>query len=108
YLNWRHAPIPTILNIHNLAYQGLFPRETLARIGAPASAFNINGVEFYDQVSFLKAGLVYATHLTTVSETYAGEITTPELGCGLHGVLRLRAEKHQLTGIVNGIDESWD
>ena len=108
YLTWRQASVPTILTIHNLAYQGLFPRKTLSRIGAPSSAFNINGVEFHDQVSFLKAGLVYATHLTTVSETYAGEITTPEFGCGLDGLLRLRAEKQQLTGILNGIDETWD
>jgi len=108
YLSWRCASIPTILTIHNLAYQGLFPHETLARIGAPASAFNVNGLEFYNQVSFLKAGLVYATHLTTVSDTYAVEITSPEFGCGLDGVLRQRAEKQQLTGILNGINESWD
>ena len=60
YLAWRGARIPTILTIHNLAYQGLFSRETLRKIGAPASAFNIEGVEFYGQVSFLKAGLIYA------------------------------------------------
>jgi starch synthase len=52
YLHWRSAGVPTILTIHNLAYQGLFPRDTLARIGAPPSAFDINGVEFYDKVSF--------------------------------------------------------
>jgi starch synthase len=88
YLHWRSARVPTILTIHNLAYQGLFPRDTLARIGAPPSAFHVNGVEFYDKVSFLKAGLVYASHLTTVSENYAGEITTPQFGCGLDGLLR--------------------
>jgi len=104
YLHWRSAGVPTILTIHNLAYQGLFPRDTLARIGAPPSAFDINGLEFYDKVSFLKAGLVYASHLTTVSATYADEITTPQLGCGLDGLLRLRAERRQLTGILNGVD----
>jgi starch synthase len=68
----RHGQqIPTILTIHNLAYQGLFSRETLARIGAPQNAYSIEGVEFYDKVSFLKAGIVYASHLTTVSQTYA-------------------------------------
>jgi starch synthase len=108
YLHWRSAGVPTILTIHNLAYQGLFPRDTLARIGAPPSAFDINGVEFYDKVSFLKAGLVYASHLTTVSATYADEITTPQFGCGLDGLLRLRAERRQLTGILNGVDRSWD
>jgi starch synthase len=108
YLRWRGAQIPSILTIHNLAYQGLFTRSTLARIGAPETAFHINGVEYYDKVSFLKAGIVYATHLTTVSETYAHEITTPEFGCGLHGILRRRADENELTGILNGIDESWD
>lgn len=108
YLAWRKSPIPTVLTIHNLAYQGLFPKESLRRIGAPDSSFHIHGVEFYDQLSFLKGGIVYASHLTTVSETYAREITTPELGCGLEGLLQQRHQASQLTGILNGIDESWD
>ena len=108
YAKWRNLPTPAILTIHNLAYQGLFSRETLGRIGAPDAAFDVNGVEFYDKVSFLKAGIFYAAHVTTVSETYAREITTPELGCGLDGLLRVRAEQDELTGILNGIDESWD
>ena len=77
-------------------------------MGAAPGAYNINGIEFYDKVSFLKAGIVYASHLTTVSETYAHEITSCEFGCGLEGILRIRAEQQQLTGILNGIDESWD
>ena len=108
YLAWSGAKVPSILTIHNLAYQGLFPRESLRRIGAPESAFHIDGVEFYDKLSFLKGGIVYASHLTTVSATYAKEITTPELGCGLEGLLRIRSDASQLTGILNGIDESWD
>jgi starch synthase len=108
YLAWNGIPIPTILTIHNLAFQGLFEKDTLRRIGAPESAFHIEGLEFYGRVSFLKAGLVYATHLTTVSETYAREITTPEFGCGLDGVLRKRSETNTLTGIINGIDATWD
>src|ERR1700761_5809747 len=108
YLAWSGAKIPTILTIHNLAYQGLFPRETLRRIGAPESSFHIDGLEFYNQMSFLKGGLVYASHLTTVSATYAREITTAEFGCGLEGLLRTRSAASQLTGILNGIDESWD
>src|SRR3569833_1248575 len=108
YLAWRGVQVPSILTIHNLAYQGLFPRESLRRIGAPDSAFNIDGLEFYDQVSFLKAGLVHASHLTTVSGTYAREITTAEFGCGLEGLLRVRSAAAELTGILNGIDESWD
>ncbi len=108
YLAWNAVNIPTILTIHNLAYQGLFAKESLRRIGAPADSFHIDGLEFYDKLSFLKGGLIYASHLTTVSETYAREITTPELGCGLEGLLRRRASAAQLTGILNGIDESWD
>ncbi len=108
YLAWRGARIPTILTIHNLAYQGLFARDTLRKIGAPDVAFDIEGLEFYGKVSFLKAGLVYASHLTTVSETYAREITTPAFGCGLEGVLRKRSAAHELTGIINGIDETWN
>ena len=108
YLAWRGSRIPSILTIHNLAYQGLFPKESLRRIGAPETSFHIDGVEFYDKLSFLKGGLVYASHLTTVSATYAKEITTPEFGCGLEGLLRIRSEASQLTGILNGIDESWD
>ncbi|WP_024511494.1 glycogen synthase GlgA [Bradyrhizobium sp. ARR65] len=108
YLAWRSAGIPTILTIHNLAYQGLFPKESLRRIGAPDNVFHIDGLEFYDKLSFLKGGLVYASHLTTVSATYAKEITTAEFGCGLEGLLRIRSEAAQLTGILNGIDESWD
>lgn len=112
YLSWnaqdRAQNIPTILTIHNLAYQGLFPRDSLRRIGAPDSSFHIDRLEFYNKMSFLKGGIVYASHLTTVSETYAREITTPELGCGLEGLLRRRSEASELTGILNGIDESWD
>lgn len=108
YLAWRGVEVPSILTIHNLAYQGLFPRESLRRIGAPESSFHIDGLEFYDKLSFLKGGLIYASHLTTVSATYAREITTSELGCGLEGLLRQRSNAHELTGILNGIDESWD
>ena len=108
YLAWRGSKVPSILTIHNLAYQGLFPPDLLRRIGAPESFFHIDGLEFYDHVSFLKGGLVYASHLTTVSATYAKEITTRELGCGLEGLLQRRSDAAQLTGILNGIDESWD
>ncbi len=79
YLAWQDRNIPSILTIHNLAYQGVFPKHTLGCIGAPESAFHIDGVEFYNKVSFLKAGLVYSTHLTTVSATYAREIVDAEV-----------------------------
>ena len=108
YLAWQGIPLPTILTIHNLAYQGLFRKDVLRSIGAPESSFHSEELEFYDKVSFLKAGLVYADHLTTVSETYAREITTPEFGCGLEGILRQKSDANQLSGILNGIDETWD
>lgn len=108
YLEWSRRPIPTVFTIHNLAYQGVFSRDALPRLGIPAEAFHMDGVEFYDRLSFMKAGLVYSSHLTTVSQTYAAEITTPEFGCGLEGVLRKRADRNELSGILNGIDESWD
>ncbi len=108
YLAWRGQHIPTILTIHNLAYQGLFERERLSHLGIPEAAFQINGVEFYGKLSFLKAGIFYSSHITTVSSTYAREITRPEHGCGLDGLLRTRAEEGRLDGIINGIDGSWD
>ena len=108
YLAWRGKPMPSVLTIHNLAYQGLFEAERLPRLGIPDQAFQIEGVEFYGKLSFLKAGIVYADHVTTVSATYAREITTPEFGCGLDGLLRVRADQGRLTGILNGIDESFD
>lgn len=107
FVRWRGLPTPTILTIHNLAYQGLFGAERLAPLGIPADAFQIEGVEFYGKLSFLKAGLFYASHVTTVSATYAQEITRPELGCGLDGLLRMRSSRGQLTGILNGIDDSF-
>jgi starch synthase len=108
YLAWREQPRPSVLTIHNLAYQGLFEPQRMSQLGIPESAFQIDGVEFYGKLSFLKAGIVYASHVTTVSATYAREITTPEFGCGLEGLLRGKAEEGRLTGILNGIDESWD
>lgn len=108
YLRWVDSNLPSVFTIHNLAYQGVFDRSSLGRLGIPEASFHINGVEFYDRLSFIKAGLVYASHLTTVSQTYAREITTTEFGCGLEGILKKRAEMRELSGILNGIDESWD
>jgi len=108
YLRWQGARVPTILTIHNIAYQGLYDRERMQTLGIPESAFNINGVEFHDRISFLKAGLFYADHISTVSPTYACEITTEALGGGLHGLTSGIASEGRLSGIVNGIDETWD
>ncbi|RKR04313.1 starch synthase [Kushneria sinocarnis] len=108
YLRWSGVTTPCVFTIHNLAYQGLFSRTSAARLGVPDSAFEAGGLEFFDQLSFMKAGLVYSDHITTVSTTYAREITTPAFGCGLDGLLADLAGQGRLTGIVNGIDDSWN
>ncbi|HSU06488.1 MAG TPA: glycogen synthase GlgA, partial [Acetobacteraceae bacterium] len=108
YLRWDGATVPTVLTVHNIAYQGMFSADHRHALGIPEHAFDINGVEFHGGVAFLKAGLFYADHVCTVSPTYAREITTEALGAGLHGLTRGLAERGQLSGIVNGIDESWN
>jgi starch synthase len=97
----------TIATIHNLAFQGVFPRELLSVIGLPPEAFVIDGVEFYGAIGFLKAALQLADRITTVSPTYAVEIQQPDEGRGLDGLLRARSAV--LSGILNGIDVSvWN
>ena len=98
------AGVRTLYTVHNLAYQGLFDPEVFGELGLPAAAFQLDGLEFHGQVSFMKAGLHYADHLSTVSPSYASEIQTPEQGCGLDGLLRRRHA--QLTGILNAVDEA--
>ena len=103
-----NGPRPaSLLTMHNLAYQGIFPAHHFPRLGLPSEAFSPNGIEYYGQISFLKAGIRHADQLTTVSPTYAREILTPEFGCGLENVLKTRAPV--LSGILNGIDQKvWD
>jgi starch synthase len=108
YMRWDGGEIPCVMTIHNIAYQGNFPADQCSRLAIPDPAFAIDGVEFHGAVSFLKAGVFYATHVTTVSPSYAREIVTPEAGAGLHGLIQGRAAEGRLTGIVNGIDESWN
>lgn len=108
YLRYSGATAPPcVFTIHNLAYQGQFPRDLLAPLGLPERAFSLDGVEYYGAIGYLKAGLQLADRLTTVSPAYALEIQGPDAGMGLDGLLRLRAR--DLTGILNGIDEEvWD
>ncbi|SFW25062.1 glycogen synthase GlgA [Nitrosovibrio sp. Nv17] len=97
----------TLMVIHNLAFQGIFPADTVAATGLPPASFRMDGVEYHGGMSFLKAGLYYADHIATVSPTYAREIQTPALGFGLHGLLAARRDR--IIGIVNGIDTNeWN
>ena len=97
----------TVFTIHNLAYQGVFPACLRERLGLPDALFHIDGLEYHGQINYLKAGLQYSDAITTVSPTYAREITGPEQGCGLDGVLRQRLAV--LHGILNGVDDAvWN
>lgn len=107
YLHFTADVVPSVITLHNLAFQGNFPAQTVQELGLPASCFDINGLEFFSQLSFLKAGLFYADHITTVSPNYAREIQQEALGFGLQGLLSTR--KDDLTGILNGIDiDEWN
>ncbi len=109
--NYQADPIlgkaASIFTIHNLAYQGLFPRKTMDEIDLPARLFTPSQLEFYNKLSFIKGGLVFADLLTTVSRKYSREIQETAMGCGLDGLLRER--KADLHGINNGIDyDDWN
>jgi starch synthase len=102
----RRSP-PLVLTIHNLAFQGLFPSGLQTQLGLPEASFVTEGLEYYGQISFLKAGVTYSDAITTVSPTYAQEILQPEQGMGFDGLLRGREDS--LYGIRNGIDtQVWD
>lgn len=119
--DWQTGLLPTLLKlgmpgwegcksvftIHNLGYQGLFDKSWVRRLNLPWSGFNLDGFEFYDQLSLLKAGISYADRITTVSAGYAAEIITEATGNGLHG--HLSGLGPRLTGIRNGIDtDLWN
>lgn len=100
-------PARTCLTIHNLAYQGVFPRSAFNLTNLPPSFFHPETTEFYNQLNCLKAGIACADAVTTVSPRYAREITTQEFGAGLDGLLRKRQQV--LHGILNGVDyEEWN
>ena len=107
YMEWSGERTPCVFTIHNLAYQGLCSADCRVELGLPEEALTQDGMEYYGDLSFLKAGINYATQVTTVSQTYAHEITSPAFGCGLEGLLRQKARERRLSGHVNGIDDSW-
>ena len=96
------AKTKTVFTIHNLAYQGLFPKSEFTQTGLGWQLFNMHGLEFYGKLNLLKGGLLFSDLITTVSPSYAQEIQTSLSGCGLDGVLRER--KADLFGIINGLD----
>jgi len=99
--------IKVLYTIHNLAYQGSFDRNILNNIGLGWEVYTMEGMEFYGDINFMKAGIVFSDEISTVSQMYSKEIQTPEFGCGLDGVLSAKSE--HLTGIMNGIDYSlWN
>ncbi|MBV9565406.1 MAG: glycogen synthase GlgA [Bradyrhizobium sp.] len=108
YLHYGNEQRPaTVMTVHDLSYQGAFPRQMLGAIGLPPESFSVDGVEYYGKIGFLKAGLYFADRITTISPTYAREILRDEDGLGLAGLLRTRVD--DLSGIQNGIDISiWD
>jgi starch synthase len=108
YLHFHDGPRPgTVLTVHNLAFQGRYRSSLFPRLGLPADAYSLDGLEYHGDVSFLKGGLSYADRVTTVSPTYAQEITGIDNGMGLDGLLRYRSDV--LSGIMNGIDDNvWN
>jgi len=97
----------TVFTIHNIAYQGLFKKEKFTLTGLPTEMYNPEGIEFWERINFMKAGIVYADAINTVSKKYSEEIQTPEYGYGLEGILRKK--KENLYGILNGVDyEDWN
>ena len=107
YLHFAPGGVPSVISIHNMAFQGIFPAAMVQKLNLPPTCFSIDGVEYYGNMSFLKAGLFYADHITTVSPNYAKEIQQKELGFGMQGLLSTRRDS--LTGILNGIDmDEWN
>ena len=108
YMHYDTARRPgTVFTIHNMAFPGQFPASLLGPLGLSAEAMSVDGIEYFGTISYLKAGLLFADRITTVSPTYATEILTPEYGMGFDGLLRTRAGV--LSGIRNGIDEDvWN
>ena len=101
------SPTAVAFTIHNIAYQGLFRKEKLALTGLPPEVYSPEGIEFWERINFMKAGIVYADVINTVSRKYSEEIQTPEFGYGLEGILKKRSR--DLYGILNGVDyQEWD
>ncbi len=109
YLRARQATVKSVFTIHNIAYQGLFSAHHLHEIALPHDYFQIEGLEFNGQLSYLKAGIYYADEVTTVSPTFAQELTQEAYSFGLHGLLQTLSRSGRLHGVLNGIDDTvWN
>ncbi|MDE1157568.1 MAG: glycogen synthase GlgA [Neorhizobium sp.] len=107
YLRHMGIDMPSVITIHNIAFQGQYGADVLPLIGLPSSLYAMDGMEYFGDISFLKGGLQMADAITTVSPTYAREVLTPRFGMGMDGILNERVSV--LRGIVNGIDlDIWD
>ena len=107
FVQHENLPVRSLMTIHNLAYQGIFPYQEIVPMHLPESWWDYEKAEFYGNFSFLKAGIVFADQLTTVSPTYAREILAEPQGCGMSGLLQ--HHKNKLHGILNGVDyEVWN
>jgi starch synthase len=99
--------VPAVFTIHNLAFQGLFPVDTLSQIGLPWNVLHVEAMEYHGRISYLKSGINFSERITTVSPAYAREVLTPAMGCGFEGILARRS--NDLVGILNGIDtDRWN
>ncbi len=102
-----YSSMGTLMTIHNLGYQGIFPPSALSSLGLSPTLMSVEGLEYFGDISFLKGGVLYSDLLSTVSETYCREIQTPEMGFGFDGLLSRRSRN--LFGILNGLDDKlWD
>ncbi len=104
YLTYAGSGIPSVMTIHNIAFQGVVGADQLDRLRLPTWDFHADALEYHGLVSTLKAGMVHASRVTTVSPTYAEELTSPAFGFGLEGVVAARRARGEMSGIVNGID----
>ena len=109
YLKYAGSDIRSVFTIHNIAYQGVFGADQLDNLRLPTWDYHPDGLEYHGAVSTLKAGILHASAVTTVSPTYAKQLESPEFGFGLEGVVAMRAHRGEMTGILNGIDSHvWD
>lgn len=109
YLRYAGSQIPTVMTVHNIAFQGIVGADQLDYLRLPSWDFTPESLEYHGLLSTLKAGMVHASRLTTVSPSYAQELTEAHFGFGLEGVVKARRERGELAGFINGVDTSvWD